>query len=305
MSLNLGALRVFVEVVSSGGFSRAALRLRLSQPAVSKAVITLERQQGLALLERGSHRAQPTAAGAMLYERALELFSVEQTAIEELHAHRTLERGVLRIGASTTIATYLLPSLLGAFRARHPGVQLRVTSANTRDIARAMLRRRVEIGLVEGPVAHERLHISPWQRDELVIIAPPGHELSHAGMPLSPRVLDGEEFVRRERGSGTREVTELSFAEHSIAARFSLTLSSTEAVKQSVAAGLGLAAVSRAAAADQIEFGRVVQLVFQDFRIERELSRLALRGHVPSPAAREFTDFLEKSAADGPRVPAV
>ena len=135
MALNLNGLRVFTAVVDRGGFSKAAAALHLSQPAVSKAVAQLEREVGLALLERGGRTVRLTEAGAALHGRARELFAVERSAEEELRALRGLEGGVLRIGASTTVATYVLPPLLAAFHAAHPGITLRVTSANTRTVA--------------------------------------------------------------------------------------------------------------------------------------------------------------------------
>jgi DNA-binding transcriptional LysR family regulator len=305
MSLNVQALRVFVAVVENGGFSRAAARLRLSQPAVSKAVLALERQQGLVLVERGSRSVQATRAGVALYERALEMFAVERSAEEELHAHRTLEKGVLRIGASTTIATYMLPALLGEFRAAHPGLQLRIVSANTRDIARALLLRRLDIALVEGPVTHERLQLFPWRTDEMVVIAAPEHPLSQKRAPLPPALINGCEFVRRERGSGTREVAEAALAALGIAPRFSLTLGTTEAVKQSVAAGLGLAIISRAAVVDQLALGRVVELRIADFAVNRQLSRMQLVGRSRSPAAVAFDALLELSNGTSRKIPTV
>ena len=255
MPLNLQALRVFAAVAERGGFSRAAITLRLSQPAVSKAVLGLEREVGLPLLERGAGGVRLTDAGAALYQRARELFAVERTAEEEVRALRGLEAGVLRVGASTTVATYYLPPLLGAFRDAHPGVQLRVTSANTRAVARLLLQRRLDVALVEGPVGDPRVLAEPWREDELVVLAPPGHVLARAGGPVAPAALGAHPFIARERGSGTRAVAEAALAAHDVRPRVALTLGSTEAVKEAVAAGLGLAVVSRAAAADQLALG--------------------------------------------------
>src|SRR6476469_3100316 len=129
MALNLLHLRVFAAVAEQGGFSRAAAVLRLSQPAVSKSVRELERDIGSALFERGGRTPRLTEPGTLLFARARELFTVERSAEEELRVLRGLEGGVLRIGASTTVITYLLPAYLARFRASYPDVVLRVASA--------------------------------------------------------------------------------------------------------------------------------------------------------------------------------
>ncbi len=297
MALNLHALRAFAAVAECGGFSRAATALRLSQPAVSKAVLGLERDVGLPLLERGAGGVRLTEAGAALYQRARELFAVERTAEEEVRARRGLDAGVLRLGASTTVATYYLAPLLGAFRAAHPGVTVRVASANTRAIARLLLQRRLDVALVEGPVADARVLADAWREDELVVLAPPGHALLGASRPVAPAALGEYAFIARERGSGTRVVAEAALAAHGVRPRVTLTLGSTEGVKEAVAAGLGLAVVSRAAAADQLVLGRVGAVRVAGLVIRRPLTRLRLEGRRPGVPAVAFEALLAPDAA--------
>lgn len=291
MALNLQALRVFVAVAESGGFSRAAARLRLSQPAVSKAVATLEREVGVPLLERGARGVALTESGAGLLERARELFAVERAAEEELRARRGLAGGVLRVGASTTVATYFLPPLLAAFHAAHPAVSLRVASANTRDIARRLLQRRLDVALVEGPVNEPRIAVIPWREDELVAIAAPTHPLARRRSVHATDLMD-EPVIMRERGSGTRVVVESALAARGLAPRVALVLGSTEAIKQSVAGGLGISFVSREAVADQVALGRVVVVRVPDLVIRRPLTELRLRDRAVSPGARAFRSLL-------------
>lgn len=302
--MNLQALRVFLAVAERGWFSRAADVLHLSQPAVSKAVLGLEREIGLTLLERGARGVRLTEAGATLVERARELFAVERTAEEELRAHRGLETGVLRVGASTTIATYYLPPLLGAFQGAHPGVRLRVTSANTRAVARLLVQRRLDAALVEGPLERAAVDAgvrpTPWREDPLVVLAPAGHplaEAARAGRVTLPAVLGTYPFIARERGSRTRAVAEAALAAHGLRPRIALTLSSTEAVKEAVAAGLGLAVASRTAAADQVARGRVVEVPVSGLAIGRLLTRLSLAGRRASAPAAAFDTYLSVTPA--------
>jgi DNA-binding transcriptional LysR family regulator len=278
-------------VAEHGGFSRAAAALRLSQPAVSKAVRELERQVGITLVDRSARTPRLTEGGEALYTRARELFGVERVAEDELRAIRGLERGVLRLGASTTIATYLLPEILGRFHAAHPHVALRVASANTRSIARRLLEGRLDIALVEGPVRHARLEARSWREDELVVIAPPGHPLARKRR-VRAAALAAEPFIVRERGSGTRTVVQRALAARGLQMRAAMQLGSTEVIKQAVAAGLGLAIVSRAAAADQLALGRIALVHVVDLTIERTLLQLRLRGGVTSAAAGVFERML-------------
>lgn len=294
MTLNLHHLRIFATVADQGGFTRAAVALRLSQPAVSKSVRELERQTGIPLFERAGRATRLTAAGDALLARARELFAVEQAAEEELHVLRGMEGGVLRVGASTTIATYLLSPCLARFRDAHPGVSLRVSSANTRAIARALLERRLDVALVEGPVSHARIDVVPWRDDELVVIAPPAHRLARRRSIRLAEIAD-EPFIVREPGSGTRRVAERALAVQRVEIVVALELGSTEAIKQAVAAGLGLAFVSRFAVADQAELGRFAVLRVREAALGRALTELRLRGRMPGPATLAFRNILARA----------
>ena len=291
MAINLHHLRLFTAVVQHGGFTKAAGKLNLSQPAISKSLGELERQLDLVLIERTGRTVRLTDAGRTLYARASELFGVERAAEQELRELRGLKRGTLRIAASTTIATYMLPPYLGRFHTRHPRVRIQTTSANTRSVLRMLLESRVDVALVEGPVSDQRVAVEPWKDDELIVIAPPSHPLTR-----SPRIavsmLANEAFLVREPGSGTRAVTERALASHGVRLTNTMRVGGTEAIKQAVAAGLGLAIVSRAAAADQLSLGRVTVLQIDGFTIRRTLAQIKLLGRAVTASARELEALL-------------
>jgi len=289
---------LFAAVVDNGGFTKAAAALRLSQPAISKSLTDLERTLGVSLIDRGGRTLRLTDAGKTLYARATELFGVERAAEQEVREIRGLERGVLRIGASTTIATYLLPPVLGRFHQAHPGVRIRVTSANTRTVLRMLVRFQVDVALVEGPVSHERVHVHDWREDELVVIAHPDHEL-FATTDLDVSLLRDQRFLVREPGSGTRDVTERALAEHGVRLTNTMRVGGTEAIKQAVAAGLGLAIVSRAAAEDQLVLGKIAVLPVSGLTMRRRLTRLTLQGRSSSAAASELEAMLDDRRIEG------
>lgn len=307
MALNLRALRLFAAVAEHGGVSRAAAAHFVTQPAVSKAIAALERELGVPLLDRGHRGSTLTEAGVLLDAQARVIFAAERVAEAEIAQLRGLGAGSLQIGASTTIATYLLPPLLGGFHRRHPGIDLRVMSANTQDVAAALADGVVDVALVEGPVHDRRLEVQPWREDELVAIAGAGHPLvagggsggSIAPAGVSLGQLSAELLVVREPGSGTREVTEEAFRARGFVPRRTLEVGSTAAIMQLVAAGLGVAFVSEAAAADQIALGTLRRLPVPAMVIRRVLTQLHVAGRRTSPTALAFAQQLRPP--DAPR----
>jgi DNA-binding transcriptional LysR family regulator len=297
MTMNLHHLRLFAAVVNHGGFTKAAESLRLSQPAISKSLNELERQLNLVLIDRGGRSIKLTDAGQTLYARARELFGVEWIAEQELREIRGLKRGILRIGASTTIATYMLPPFLGRFHLRHPRIRIRASSANTRTVLRMLLESRVDVALVEGPVSHSRVEVQPWREDELVVICHPEHQLL-ARNDVDVEMLVREQFIVREPGSGTRDVSARALALHGARLSNTMRVGGTEAIKQAVAAGLGLAFVSRAAAADQLALGKIAVVLVNGLSIRRALAQIKLRGRVTSASARELELLLAQGAGD-------
>ena len=240
MPLNLHLLRLFATVAETGSFSRATTVLNLSQPAISQGVRDFELQLGCRLLDRSPKGVKPTREGRALMRHARSVFAAERAAEEELKSLRGLDSGSLRIGASTTIATYLLPEYLGQFHQTYPGIDLHLVSANTRDIADLMLRHEIEIALVEGPVEDDGLLSEPWQTDIMTMIAAPSHPFAREDAPIDPARLAEELLVIREPGSGSREVVNQALSAHAIQPSRTLEVGSTEAIKQLVAAGVGV-----------------------------------------------------------------
>jgi DNA-binding transcriptional LysR family regulator len=293
--LNLHLVRIFVAVVDHGSFTRAAEALSISQSAASRAVQELERQLGLPLLERRARGVLVTDAGERLAAHARAIFVHERLAEDALGELRGLRRGRLALGASSTIGIYMLPPLLGAYRRRYPGIELFLDIGNTQQIVAHLHEHRLDVAYVEGPVADTALERAPWREDELVAIAAPDHPL--ASRPIAARDLGGAPFVLREAGSGTREVMEQALAERGIAVQVVMELGSTEAVKQAVAAGLGISIVSRFAIQLELALGRLTVLPLADMTIRRQLTRLHLSER---PVSRALVAWLEVARSGAP-----
>jgi DNA-binding transcriptional LysR family regulator len=299
MTLNLHHLRVFAVVGKLGGIGVAARAIGVSQPAVSRSIRELEAELGLRIIERGTTGIVLTAAGRELYEHAQAVIAAERAAEEAMLAVRGLSRGTLHVGASTTIATYLLPPLIGAFTRAHPGIELRLSAVHTRILVPLVRHHQVDVALAEAPVTDPRIVVRRWITDEMVVIASPAHPLArHArdGQPIAPSALDEELLILREPESGTRDLVLRALSAANIAPARTMAVDGTEVIKQLVAEGVGIAVVSRDAVADQVSLGRLATLRVDGLTIVRPFNRLMLLRKRPSAAARAFLEMLAEEA---------
>lgn len=298
--LNRNHLALFRAVAEASGFSRAAEVIHVSQPAISMQVAELEDALGTPLFDRLPRGVRLTDAGTILLGYAQRIASLEAGAERAMRELRGLERGRLALGASTTVGSYLLPAILGKFRQRHPAVELALTIDNTEGIRQRLLDRTLDLGLTEGvPPADVELSVRVFHHDELIVIAPLSHPLASrapgkkGSRPVTARQICAQPLILREPGSGTREIVERGLAACEAAVtNVALTLSSTEAIKRAVAAGLGLAVVSRLCVALELASGTLVEIPTRGLRLRRPLHELTLRDRQPSASARAFLDLL-------------
>lgn len=255
-------LKVFHTVAGVLSFTRAAELLRMTQPAVTHQIRQLEDELNARLFDRTNNRISLTAAGEQVLEfasRILGLYDDMQESVKALTGDRT---GLVTLGASTTIAEYMLPGLLGDFRRSFPEVQIRLRVANTDAVVAMVADNSIDLGVVEGEVDNQLLRVEHCQQDELQVIVPPGHPLC-AHLSVKPSDLTLYPFIHREDGSGTRSVIERYFAvagvdENAINCPFEL--GSTEAIKGAVQACVGVTIVSRATLSKELALGQLVAL---------------------------------------------
>ena len=289
--MNRNHLALFHAVAQGGGITQGAALARVSQPAVSKQIAELEAALGVRLLERLPRGCRLTEAGTILADYASRWHSLEHDAARAIEEYRGLKRGRLTVGASQTIGGYLLPPVFAEFHRRFPEIELQLEIANTHHIQRALAEGAIEIGLTEGPLESEELESKVFFQDELVAIAPVGHALLKRGA-VSIREICREPFLLREEGSGTRAVVERALLKKGIAIRPLLSLASPEAIKNAVAAGLGIAIVSRLIVALEVEAGCLGIIRLKDLTIHRPLRLQRIRNRGQSPAAAQFLEVL-------------
>jgi LysR family transcriptional regulator, transcriptional activator of the cysJI operon len=299
MALNLHLLRVFSVVAERRSFSRAAEILFISQPAVSKAVRELEHQLDLPLIERGAGGARGskgvrlTESGQALFDHARGIFALERAAVEDVRARVGLKRGRVAIGASTTIAGYWLPPYVARFLRQFPAVQLQVVVGNTQWISAALLDCRIDLALVEGPVDDSRIASVHWKDDAMLIVASMHSPLAKR-RKLSAEEMNGEPWLMREPGSGTREVTQRLLRAQHINPRHTIEIGSNEAIARAAAGGAGLAMLPAVVVEDLLALRKVKALAHaKEKTFARPLYRLELRDRPLSPAARAFSQLLQ------------
>ena len=293
--MTLHQLRIFMAVARHHSYSRAAEELRLTQPAVSAQVRELERAVDATFFERVGRTIVLTEAGKELLayaQKVCTLIDEARIAMEELDG---LKRGRIALAAVSTAGAYVLPSLLGAFRNRYPGIGISLEVTNRAIVRDRLLRNEVDLVVMGRPpegVAHVA---APFLSDELVVIASPSHPLARAKrIPVSR--LAQEVFISREVGSGTRLNADEFFHQQGIKISVGLELGNNSAVKEAVAAGLGIALLSRHAIRMELALRRLVvldvrglPLLRQWYVVHREDKRL-------SRAAAAFRAFLLTSA---------
>lgn len=290
--MNRNHLALFHIVAQAGGISRGAAKARVSQPAVSKQIAELEDALGIPLLERLPRGCRLTEAGKILADYAQRWRSLENEAERAIEEYRGLKHGRLAVGTSLTIGGYLLPPVLAEFHRRCPDIELQLEIANTQRIQRALHEGAIELGLTEGPIESDELVSSVFFQDELVVIAPAGHPLLKK-KNVSVREICREPFIMREEGSGTRAVVERALRPKNLKVKPILSLASPEAVKNMVAAGIGIAIVSRLIVALEIQTGLLGIVPLKDLTIQRPLHLEHVRGRSESPAAAKFLEVLK------------
>lgn len=291
MFINLHQLRIFQAVAEHRSYSRAAEVLFLSQPAVSLQVRALERSVGLPLFEKAGRVLRLTEAGRELLnysERIFALMDETQLVLEELSGAR---RGTVKVGASTTAGIYIVPRALGAFHRQNPDVKLTLDVVNRFTVQERLLHDEIDLavmGLIED--AHD-LEVVKFVPNELVVIASPRHPLVNArAIPLDE--LIHETVLLREAGSGTRTDIERLFAAADISLSIGMELRSNGAIKQAVAADLGVSVMPLSAIELELEVGRLVTLDVVGFPVHRHWSLARRAGRHLSATANALWQFF-------------
>ena len=289
-------LQVFHTVAKLLSFTKAAESLHMTQPAVTFQVRQLEDQFNTRLFNRTRNHITLTEAGNVVYTHAgqiFELYNRMENEVREITGGET--GGTLTLGASTTIAEYMLPALLGGFHAVFPATNIQLKVSNTDGIVSMVESNELDLGVVEAPVHNKNLVVEVCREDRLVCIAPRQHPLAKKNVATIDD-LKRYPYICREEGSGTREVISEYLERHGApesALKLSMELGSPEAVKGAVEAGMGISIVSKATVAKELEL-KALAAVNLSPPLRRPFSFVYTRQKFRMRAMQELLEFARR-----------
>ena len=290
MNVTFRQLKVFQAVARHLSYTQAAQVLHLSQPAVSMQVKQLEENIGLPLFEHLGKKIYLTDAGREFYRYAQEIGHLLDEAEEIMESLKGIRSGRLAVSVATT-ANSFATRLLADFSQIYGGITISLDVTNRRSLLDQLQNNETDLVIMGRPPADLNLVTEPFMDNPLVVIAPPTHPLAdQANIPMA--ALQQETFVVRETGSGTRIAMERFFSEQGISLTKGMEMTSNEAIKQAVEAGLGLGIVSVHTLELELETGRLKILDVENFPILRHWYLVYRHGKRLSPVVQAFRDYV-------------
>ncbi|MEO1767756.1 LysR family transcriptional regulator [Thiobacter aerophilum] len=301
MNVTLRQLKLLEAVARHSSFTRASEELHLTQPAVSTQIKQLEEQVGMPLFEQMGKKIFLTEAGRELYAFARNIAQQFRDMESVLDDMKGVKRGTLRLAVTST-GKYFAPYLLATFIQRHPGTQVHLEVTNREALVQQLADNLPDMAIMGTPPEHIELRSRAFMQNPLVIIARPDHPLAGSSRVPLARLMD-ENFILRERGSGTRNAVERFFRERNLRLATSMEMSRNEAIKHAVMAGLGLGIVSLHTLEFELLLNRVAILNVEGFPIMKEWYLVHRAGKRMSPIAQAFHDFVLEEAERIIRLP--
>jgi DNA-binding transcriptional LysR family regulator len=284
-------LKVFITVAKMGSFTRAAELLNLSQPAVTHQIKNLEERVRTKLFVRSQSRISLTRSGEILLRYAEDIAALYQRAMNELQEANSRVAGDVNIGAATLLGMYLLPRVMGEFKASFPEANISMVVGNSKEILEYLQNDAVELAIVSEPITAAGLKTLPLYRDFLTVIVYPGHPWT-ARKAITAADLFGQDFISREIGSGTREMYLQALGGRGEQLKTVMVLGSTEAIKMAVMGKMGFSIVSRLAVRSEIALGLLREVRVADLTMVRDFFLAYKAERYMSVPALKLKSFL-------------
>ena len=286
--MEIRQLRAFVAIAESGTFTAGALRVHVTQAAISMQIRQLENEIGAKVFVRAPRHVILTEAGEQLLRRARHILREHDAALDEIAELAGAERGRLRIGsASAMVLTDQLPSILAELRAQHPGADISVTSGTSEVLVDQILAGDIDIAFVSLPVDVRGIKTERLSADQLVAIASPRHKLAKQ-RTISAYTLAGERLILGERGGNTRRLIDQFFAQAGVTLHVAMELSRQQAIRRMVEADMGVGIVPLQSVIEDVENGTLVRWWIEGAQINWELGIAQLTGGYESPILQTF-----------------
>ena len=292
--MEIRQLRAFVAIAETGTFTAGALRVHVTQAAISMQIRQLETEIGAKVFVRAPRHVILTEAGEQLLRRARHILREHDAALDEIAELAGAERGRLRIGsASAMVLTDQLPGILADLRDQHPGAEIAVTSGTSEVLVDQILAGEIDIAFVSLPVDVRGIKTERLSDDQLVAIASPKHKLAKQ-KTISAYTLAGERLILGERGGNTRRLIDQFFAQAGVTLHVAMELSRQQAIRRMVEADMGVGIVPLQSVIDEVENGKLVRWWIEGAQINWELGIAQLTGGYESPIMQTFIRLSRK-----------
>jgi DNA-binding transcriptional LysR family regulator len=280
-------LQIFLSVAKHLNYTRAAEEVNLSQPSVSVRMRELERDLGSKLFEQLGKKVALTEAGHLLVPFATRVIAGISDARQAIAELQGMERGTLRIGASTTPGMYLIPRTLANFKRLYPKIEVQLAVKDTRQIEDGVIRNEFDFGFVGGHLAGDEVDVLPWMTDHLVLVVPSNHNLARK-KSIKLADLRKERFILREAGSATRAAVAHHLKKADLEVETVMEMENPESVKKAVQSGLGIAFISKFAVETELKARSLVAINVNGLDINRELKIVYRKDKHLGRAAQTF-----------------
>lgn len=287
-------LQVFLSVAKHLNYTRAAEEVNLSQPSVSVRMRQLERDLGSKLFEQLGKKVALTEAGQLLIPYATRVIAILEDVRHAVDELKGLERGSLRIGASTTPGMYLVPQTIAHFKQRYPRVEVHLAVRDTRQIEEGVIQNEFDFGFVGGHLAGDDVDVIPWLTDQIVLVTAPKHRLAQK-KSVKPHDLQKERFIIREPGSATRAAILTHLQKRDVEMNTIMEMENPESVKKAVQSGLGIAFISKFAVETELKARTLVNVHVRGLDIQRELKIVFRKDKHLGRAAQAFIEIARNN----------
>jgi DNA-binding transcriptional LysR family regulator len=299
--MEIRQLRAFIAIAELGTFTAGALRVHVTQAAISMQIRQLENELGARLFIRAPRRVMLTEAGEQLLQRARHILRDHDAALDEIAELAGAERGRLRVGsASAMVTTDVLPKLLKEVRRRHERAEITVASGTSEALVQLILTGEIDVAFVSLPVEARGINTERLTQDQLVAVASPRHRLAKQ-KTISAYTLAGEKLILGERGGNTRRLIDLFFAQAGVSLHVSMELSRQAAIRRMVEEDMGVGIVPLQTVQEEVEKGRLIRWWIEGAQINWEMGLARLAGGYESPIAQTFVKLSRDYFADSPR----
>jgi DNA-binding transcriptional LysR family regulator len=297
-------LRAFVAIAESGTFTAGALRVHVTQAAISMQIRQLENEIGAKVFVRAPRHVILTEAGEQLLRRARHILREHDAALDEIAELAGAERGRLRIGsASAMVLTEQLPAMLKELRKQHPAADISVTSGTSEVLVDQILAGEVDIAFVSLPVDVRGIKTERLSEDQLVAIASPRHKLAKQ-RTVSAYTLAGERLILGERGGNTRRLIDQFFAQAGVSLHVAMELSRQQAIRRMVEEDMGVGIVPLQSVKEDVEKGKLIRWWIEGAQINWELGIAQLSNGYDSPIMQKFVALAHKKFSESNSTPA-